>query len=140
MPLLLFSANMNKNGIVTKESKNSVSKTISILSLAAKENGMREFTIIDHQKSAVENGVSEINETKLIIFSQSNVCLELLKNDPAVGLDLPLKVLVYKTDKNKVYIKYRDPKFLKNIYNIGDAEEAIIMSQIIDTFTNFATR
>jgi uncharacterized protein (DUF302 family) len=110
------------------------------LSLAAKKNDMKEFTIIDHKKNATDNGLLEINEAKLIVFSQSNVCLNLLKSDPAVGLDLPLKVLVYKTDKNKVYIKYRDPKFLKNIYNIGDAKEAITMSQFIDTFTDFAIR
>lgn len=140
VPLSLFSANMNKNGIVTKESHNSVSKTIQLLSTIAQENGIEGFTIIDNKKNASIRSSIDIEENKLIIFTQANICLGLLKSDPAIGLDLSLKVLVYMGDNSKVYIKYRDPKFFKNIYNIGEAKEAITMSQMIDTFTNFALK
>lgn len=139
-PLFLFSATMNKNGIVTKLSHNSVDKTIEKLLNIVRERGFKDFTVIDHKKNAIENGTNIKNEAKLIIFSESNACTDLLKYDPAVGLDLPIKLLVYVAEDKKVYIKYRDPKFLKNIYNIGDAKAAIIMSKTLDKFTNLATK
>jgi uncharacterized protein (DUF302 family) len=140
LPISLFSATMNKNGIVTKESKNSVNETVNILSVIVKEYGAKEFTIIDHKQNASERGNLKIQEAKLIIFAESNICLNLLKVDPAVGLDLPLKILVYKGEDEKVYIKYRDPKFLKNIYNLGNTKEAFLMSDILDKFTNIAIK
>jgi len=140
LPITLFSANMNKNGIVTKLSKNSVDETVNILSVVVKEYGTKDFTIIDHKQNASERGKFIIQEAKLIIFEESNICLNLLKVDPAVGLDLPLKVLVYKAEDKKVYIKYRDPKFLKNIYNLGNTKEAQRMSSILDEFTNIAIK
>lgn len=140
LPLTLFSATMNKNGIVTKISNNSVSQTIDILAIIVKEHGAKKFTIIDHKENATSRGNFKIEEAKLIIFAESNICLNLLKIDPAVGLDLPLKLLVYKAEDKKVYIKYRDPKFLKNIYNLGNTKEADKMSNILDKFTNIAIK
>lgn len=140
LPITIFAASMNKNGIVTKLSNNSVTETVNILKIIAKENGAKEFTIIDHKKNVLKNGKFEIGDAKLIIFDESNLCLNLLKYDPAVGLDLPLKLLIYVAEDKKVYIKYRDPIFLKNIYNLGKTEEANKMSQILDKFTNIATK
>ncbi|WP_024954461.1 DUF302 domain-containing protein [Sulfurospirillum arcachonense] len=140
LPLSLFSASMNKNGIVTKLSHNSVTKTINILTKLAEKRGSKKFTIIDHKKNALKRGNFIIGEAKLIIFSESNICLNLLKTDPAVGLDLPLKVLVYVAEDKKVYIKYRDPKFLKNIYNLGNTQIALKMSKILDECTTIAAK
>jgi len=131
---------MDKNGIVTKISNNSVIDTIDILKIIVKENGSKELTIIDHQKNIINNGKFKINEAQLVFFNESNLCLNLLKYDPAVGLDLPLKLLIYVGEDAKVYIKYRDPMFLKNIYNLGDTKEAQKMSQILDKFTNIAIK
>lgn len=139
-PITLFAASMNKNGIVTKLSNNSVNDTVNILKIIAKENGSKEFTIIDHKKNVIENGKFEMKEAKLIIFDESNLCINLLKYDPAVGLDLPLKLLIYEGEDKNVYIKYRDPIFLKNIYNLGETTEAAKMSKILDKFTNIATK
>ena len=139
-PLFLFGANMNKNGIVTKLSHHSVDETVEKLLNIVRDRGFKDFTVIDHKKNAIENGTNIKNEAKLIIFSESNACIDLLKFDPAVGLDLPIKLLVYVAEDNKVYIKYRDTRFLKNIYNIGDAKEAILMSETLDKFTNLAIK
>jgi len=136
LPITLFSATMNKNGIVTKLSNNSVDETVNMLSIIVKEYGTKDFTIIDHKQNAINRGKFNMGKAKLIIFKESNICLNLLKYDPAVGLDLPLKILIYEAEDKKVYIKYRDPKFLKNIYNLGDTKEALKMSNILDKFTN----
>ncbi len=140
LPISLFGASMNKNGIVTKLSNNSVAETVNMLSIIVKEHGVRRFTIIDHKQNAINKGLFGVGEAKLIIFEESNICINLLKYDPAVGLDLPLKILIYEAQDKKVYIKYRDPRFLKNIYNLGDTKEALKMSNILDKFTNIAIK
>lgn len=139
LPFFLFSANMNKHGIVTKMSNNSVDETINKIIMAAKKNGFDDFSIIDHKKNMKDIGAGDIKEAKLIMFLKPNICSNLLKYDPAVGLDLPLRVMVYVGEDNNIYIKYRDPRFLKNIYNIGDKREALVMSSKLDTLTNIAT-
>ena len=140
LPITLFSASMNKNGIVTKLSKNSVDETVNMLTIIVKEHGAKGFTIIDHKQNAIDRGQFNMGEAKLIIFEESNICLNLLQHDPAVGLDLPLKVLIYEAEDKKVYIKYRDPRFLKNIYNVGDTKEATKMSDLLDKFTNISIK
>jgi len=131
LPITLLCTPMNKNGIVTKLSINSVNETVNILSTIIKEYGIKNFTIIDHKQNAIDMGQFNINEAKLIIFEESAICINLLQHDPAAGLDLPLKILIYEAEDKKVYIKYRDPKFLKNIYNLGDTKEALIMSDLL---------
>jgi uncharacterized protein (DUF302 family) len=140
VPLFLFSASMNKHGIVTKESKSSVNETVNTLLAFGNKNGFSDFSIIDHQENVKESSNISIKETKLIIFKRPVMCSSLLQYDPAVGLDLPLRILVYMGEDNHVYIKYRDPKFLKNIYNLGDKKEAELMSEKLDNLTDIAAK
>lgn len=140
LPMLLFSASMNKNGIVTKCSEKTVADIVTSLVNISKEHDMGELTIIDHKQNAKKYNSFDIDNAKLIIFPGSNTCLNLLKYDPAVGLDLPIKILIYVAPDKKVYVKYRDPIFLKNIYNIGNAKEAVKMSEILDQITSLAIK
>lgn len=139
-PLFLFSASMNKYGIVTKISKYSVEKVIDIISHESKKVGLGDFTVIDHQKNILENSNTPIKHAKLIVFNKPTICTDLLKYDPAVGLDLPLRIIVYEDDGGGIFIKYRDPKFLKNIYNLGDKREALIMSKMMDDLTETVSK
>jgi|GEM_PF-3704880 uncharacterized protein (DUF302 family) len=136
IPLFLYATNMNKNGIVTKISRYSVDKTIKVITHKAYKLGFTEFQIIDHKKNYYENYKKVINEDKLILFTKYTVCSRLLDFDPSVGLDLPLRILVYVGKDKKVHVKYRDPKFLKNIYNVGNLKEMTLMSKKLDKITN----
>jgi uncharacterized protein (DUF302 family) len=136
IPLFLYATNMNKNGIVTKISRYNVDKTIKVITNEAYKLGFTEFQIIDHKKNYYENYKKVINEDKLILFTKYTVCSRLLDFDPSVGLDLPLRILVYVGRDKKVHVKYRDPKFLKNIYNVGNLKETTLMSKKLDKITN----
>lgn len=141
LPWALFGSEMNHHGIVTKVSNKSVNDTMNVIAGMVekmKPKGMNLFTIIDHQANAKNAGGAVLDEAKLIIFGNPSVGLFMMTHDPAVGLDLPLKVLVYKTKDGKVLVKYRDPKFFKNIYNVGGAKEAMKMSGALNKFTNKA--
>lgn len=136
LPLFLFASSMNMNGIVTKTSPYEVEKTIKLITKGAYKSGFTEFEIIDHQKNYFENYNKSIGEIKLILFKKYTICSRLLDFDPSVGLDLPLRMLVYKgKEDGLVYIKYRDPKYLKNIYNIKNLSETDVMSKKLDKIT-----
>ena len=45
-----------------------------------------------------------------------------MQNDPAVSLDLPLRVAIY---KDKVWLSYHNPQQLKDIYKISKAEKLL---------------
>ena len=143
LPWALFGVEMNHQGIVTKVSNKNVNDTIGVIEQMVnkmKPKGMNLFAIIDHQANAKNAGGAALDEAKLIIFGNPSVGLNMLNYDPAVGLDLPLKVLVYKGKDGKVMVKYRDPKFFKNIYNVGDAKEAMKMSGALNKFTDEAIK
>lgn len=135
-PIFLFASTMNKNGIVTKTSSYNVDKTIKMITKEAYKSGFTEFEIIDHQKNYFENYNKSIGEIKLILFKKYTTCSRLLDFDPSVGLDLPLRILVFKGKDEAVYIKYREPKYLKNIYNIKNLRETDVMSKKLDKITN----
>lgn len=136
IPFLLSATIMNKNGIVTKTSHYNVNSTIKMITDEAYKLGFTEYEIIDHKKNYYENYKRTINDDKLILFTKYTICSRLLDFDPAAGLDLPLRILVYIGKDEKVYVKYRDPKFLKNIYNVGNIRETDIMSKKLDRITD----
>ena len=100
-----------------------------------KSKGVKIFAVIDHQKAAKKAGFN-IPYEKVFIFGKPKVGTVLIKENPQIGLELPLKVLIYKKGK-KSYLVYKDPKSLSDEFKIkknrGILEK---LSKILDEITN----
>ena len=78
-------------------------KKISDLIISKK---LKIFNQIDHHTGAKKAGLS-INPTTLILFGNPKVGTAFMKKNQQVGIDLPMKILIY-TDKNgKTFVSYR---------------------------------
>ena len=139
LPLSIFAAEMDANGIVTKKSNNDVKTTINIIEDMAKAKGLTLFNRINHQLNAKKAGGADLKSAELIIFGNPKVGLKMMTKDPKAGLDLPLKVLAYEAEDGNVYVSYRDVKFLAKIYDLKDCKVQNKMSGLLDKFTNKAT-
>ena len=107
------------------KSENSFDETYAALkkNIESKE----PLTIIaelDHSANAKKAGM-ELRPTKVIMFGNPKLGTPLMKENQAIGIDLPQKMLVYEDEKGDVYVVYNDPKILAKNHNIGGQDEVL---------------
>ena len=139
LPLSLFAADMDANGIVTKQSSVDVKTTIDRIEMMVKKKGLTFFNRINHKENAKKASGPDLNDAELIIFGNPKAGLKLMTKDPKAGLDLPLKMLAYKAKDGNVYLSYRDVKFYEKIYNLKECKMQNKMSKMLDVFSERAT-
>lgn len=104
---LVMSVMLFANEYVTKESPYSVAKTMQRFQSIIEAKGFIVFAKVDHQKNAQSVGL-KMEANKLLIFGNPKGGTLLMQKDPHMGIELPLKVLVY-AQKGKTYISYKKP-------------------------------
>jgi len=72
------------------------------------ERGMNVFARIDH---AAEVGLT-LRPTELIIFGNARGGTPLIQPNQTVGIDLPLKALVWQDAAGKTLISYNEPSWI----------------------------
>jgi uncharacterized protein (DUF302 family) len=77
--------------------------------LAAK--GVRVFARIDHAAGAAEAGLS-LRPTEVLIFGNSRAGTPLMLSVQSIGIDLPLKALVWQDAAGATWLSYNDPAWL----------------------------
>ena len=104
---LMISLSMFASEIIIKPSSNSVDKTIHKIKTIVEKKGLHVFAIVDHQKNA--QGVDmKMKASKLIIFGNPKMGTLLMQDDMSMGLDLPLKILVYSDKNSHTQMAYRN--------------------------------
>ena len=121
---LIFTFSYGEEFVVKKESIYPPEKTVKkIVNLLEKE-GFKIFTIINHKKAAEKVGMN-MNFSSVIVFGKPEVGTKLMKKNPTVALELPLKILVYK-HKGRTYIAYKSPFFIEKIYKLNSFHRLFI--------------
>jgi len=75
------------------------------------------FCIINHSQEAQKSGL-ELPFEQLLIFGDPKTGTFLMQENPYIGLELPLKILVWQDSQNRTQIAYKDPLFLAQEYGI----------------------
>ena len=63
-----------------------------------------------------------------------------MTQDPAAGLDLPLRVLVYQDKEGKTWISYHDPQALKQSYQVAGVPAVDNVTKALMGITDAAAR
>ncbi|NEW61591.1 DUF302 domain-containing protein, partial [Sulfurovum sp. bin170] len=134
------SSQMDKNGIVTKESFVDVNTTINRLEKIIKKKGITLFNRINHAQNSRNAGAKDVADAELLIFGKPSVGLKMLSKDPKAGLDLPLKILAYQAKDGKVYVSYRDTAFYGEIYNLDGCKVHNKMSGMLNKLSSVITK
>jgi uncharacterized protein (DUF302 family) len=103
--------------------------TVKIIKDFLKQRNFEIFAEIDHRKNAKEAGMDMQNETVLIFGSPAAGTL-LMEENPEIGIELPSKLLIYSTNDD-VYLLYRNPEELIDIYKIRDQKEILKKLKIL---------
>src|SRR5262249_18534229 len=73
--------------------------------------GLTVFARIDHAAGAAEVGLS-LPPTWLLIFGNAKAGTPLMQSAQTIGIDLPLKALVWQDASGKTWLSYNDPAWL----------------------------
>jgi len=116
---------MNENGLITTRSGNAVKLTVDRLEARLKAMGITVFARIDHAAGAASADMP-LRPTELLIFGNPKAGTPLMQANQTIGIDLPLKILVWEDNSGGVWITYNDPTWLAKRHNLGDKAAAAV--------------
>jgi uncharacterized protein (DUF302 family) len=96
------------DGLVTLQSSHDFATTLERLTAALEAKGVRVFAQIDHAAGATSAGL-ELRPTTLVVFGNPVAGTPLMQAAQTVGIDLPLKALVWQDAQGAVHLTYNDP-------------------------------
>jgi uncharacterized protein (DUF302 family) len=132
---------MAAQGLVTIRSSHGPQDTMSRLEAAVVARGMTVFARIDHAAGAAAAGLS-LRPTELLIFGNAKGGTPLMQSGQTIGIDLPLKALVWQDAAGDTWLSYNDPAWLAQRHGLpGEAQAAVDgMTAALDAIAKVATQ
>jgi uncharacterized protein (DUF302 family) len=113
------------DGVISKPSQYSVDETMRKLEDVVRSKGLTVFARIDHRAGARQVSL-DMQDEQLLIFGNPQAGTPLMVARPLVGIDLPLRVLVWRDSDGRVWASYQDSAFVAKRYTLpGDLEKNI---------------
>ena len=103
--------------MITRASSNGFAETLSRLLGAIAAHGLTVFAQFDHAAAAHEVNMDLAAET-VVVFGNPRAGTPLMQSDPRVGIELPLRIVLWNTDEETM-IGYSDPRELAHVYDIA---------------------
>jgi len=100
------------NGLIHLSSSRSVDETVQRLQQLLAEKRVTLFATVDHSGEAAKVGLN-MRPMKLVIFGNPQAGTLLMQASPTVGIDLPLKALIWEDSEGKVCLTYNDPGYVQ---------------------------
>ena len=126
-------------GMVRVKSSHDAATTADRLESALKEKGIIVFARIDHAAGAQKIGQS-LKPTVLIIFGNPAMGTPLIQRSRTIGIDLPLKALIWEDSAGDVWLTYNDPGYLARRHGITEMDDLTQkMGLALANFANAAT-
>ncbi len=116
---------MAPDGLITIQSHYQPKETMQRLEAAVKAKGMTVFAHIDHAAGAAEVGLT-LRPTDLLIFGAAEGGTPLMQSAQSIGIDLPLKALVWQDEKGTTWLSYNDPVWLAERHGGASGADAVV--------------
>ena len=119
---------MAGEGLMTRQGRHGPAETMSRLEAAVKAKGMTVFARIDHAAGAAEAGLS-LRPTDLLAFGDARGGTPLMQAAQTIGLDLPLKVLVWQDASGVTWLSWNDPGWLARRHGLA-GDMAVVAARL----------
>jgi len=127
-------------GLVAKRSPYPVVETMDRLERAVRDRQLIVVARVDHAAAAHEAGLT-LRPTQLLIFGNPKAGTPLMQNAQSIGIDLPLKGLVWEDDRGQVWLAYNDPAWLAARHDVTDRAEVVRgITGTLDALSDAATK
>jgi len=111
---------MAADGLITIRSDYGPKDTMERLEAEVKGKGLTIFAHVDHAAGAAQAGLT-LGPTDLLIFGNAKGGTPLMQSVQTIGIDLPLKALVYQDAAGRVWLSYNDPAWIASRFGLGAA-------------------
>jgi uncharacterized protein (DUF302 family) len=116
---------MAVEGLTTLRSNYGPKDTMNRLEAEVKARGMTVFARIDHAEGAAGAGLS-LRPTEVLIFGNAKAGTPLMQAAQTIGLDLPLKALVWQDAAGDTWVSYNEPSWLSNRHAPGSGTTTVV--------------
>jgi len=116
---------MIDNGMVHLNSAYSVPETMERLETLVKARGLTILARIDHSGDAAKVGL-KMQPAQLLIFGNAKAGTPLMQAAQTMGLDLPLKALVWQDAAGRTWFGYNDPVWLAHRHGADAGNDEIL--------------
>lgn len=99
------------DGLISVKSPVDAKTTMDRVEAQARQRGLNIFARIDHAAGAAKIGKT-LRPTELLIFGNPQGGTPFMECAQTVGIDLPLKALVWEDAAGQVWLGYNDPAYL----------------------------
>ena len=111
------------DGMTTIRSAFPAAETVERFEGAVRGRGMTLFARIDHGAGAAAAGLA-LRPTTVVIFGDARVGTKLMQSAQSIGIELPLKVLVWEDAIDQTWLSYDEPDWLARRHGV-DAQAVI---------------
>ncbi|HUB63919.1 MAG TPA: DUF302 domain-containing protein [Methylocella sp.] len=118
---------MPDDGLVTIRSAHSARDTIARVEAELDAKGVTVFAKIDHAAGASAAGLP-LRPTTLLIFGGARAGTPLMQDNQRVGIDLPLKALVWEDGLGSVWLTYNDPAWIAQRHALDAPSEPLVQA------------
>ena len=131
---------MSADGLITLRSSFGPEETMKRLQAEVSAKGMTVFAQIDHAAGATAASL-QLRPTNLLVFGAAKGGTPLMQSVQTIGIDLPLKGLVWQDENGATFLSYNDPAYLAQRHRLGDSAKPTVeaMSGLLKAIAAKAT-
>jgi uncharacterized protein (DUF302 family) len=129
---------MPTEGLITVASARGPKGTADRLAAEVKAKGMTVFGRIDHAAGAATAGLS-LRPTELLIFGNAKEGTPLMQANQTIGIDLPLKALVWQDASGRTFVSYNDPTWLAKRHGVNASPNVETVTNALGAIVTAAT-
>ena len=122
------------DGLIAVKSPLSPKETMDRLENLLQQKGMTIFARVDHAAGAKKVGKT-LRPTELLIFGNPQGGTPFMECGQTVGIDLPLKALVWEDASGQVWLGYNDPAFLAARHGVAQCPVVAKLQKALAGFT-----
>lgn len=125
------------DGLVAVKSPHTVAATMDRVEALAKQRGLTVFARIDHAAGAAKIGKT-LRPTQVIIFGNPQGGTPFIECAQTVGIDLPLKMLVWEDATGQVWLGYNEPAYLARRHGSEKCSAVENLRKVLSGLTEMA--
>jgi uncharacterized protein (DUF302 family) len=112
------------SGMISLACQGSVAAVLERLERGIRARGMTIFAVIDHAAAATAAGLA-LRPTTLVIFGNPSAGTHLMQDTQEIGLDLPLRALLWTDAQEQTWLGYTDPTWLAQRYGLRSIDTIV---------------
>jgi uncharacterized protein (DUF302 family) len=115
---------MDVEGLTTIKSSYGPKETMDRLEAEVKARGLTVFARINHAAGAAQADLA-LRPTEVLVLGNAKGGTPLMQASQSIGIDLPLRVLVWEDDSGQIWLAYNEPSWLAKRHGLGPGSPSV---------------